>query len=274
MQIYLGFIRRTEREMIKEIGQVEINYSLCGSGGKKLLLLHGWGCDGSLMQPVADGLADQFTILIPDFPGHGKSGRPPEPWGVPEFAACLKAFLRETHFTPCHVIAHSFGCRIVTWLEAEDPALFEKIIFTGAAGIRPRPSAEAQKRSTQYKKLKSICDKAGKVPFLKPCAEKLKDHLRQKYGSRDYNALDEEMRKTFVKVINQDLTDLYSQFQASTLLIWGDADTETPLWMAEEMEKRIPDAGLVKLPGGSHFAYLEQIRYFNTVAKQFLKEEE
>ena len=46
--------------MIKEIGQVEINYSLCGSGGKKLLLLHGWGCDGSLMQPVADGLADQF----------------------------------------------------------------------------------------------------------------------------------------------------------------------------------------------------------------------
>lgn len=260
--------------MIKEINHVEINYSICGNGSKKLVLLHGWGCDGSLMKPVADGLQDQFTILIPDFPGHGMSGRPPEPWGVPQFAACLRTLLKETGFVPCHVIAHSFGCRVAAWLAAEEPALFEKIIFTGAAGIRPQQSEEARKRSARYQKIKSIYQKAEIIPFLKPCVKKMEDRLRIKYGSRDYIALDEEMRKTFIKVINQDLTDLYSRFQASTLLIWGDADTETPIWMAEEMEKRIPDAGLVKLPGGSHFAYLEQIRYFNTVAKQFLKEEE
>ena len=97
--------------------------------------------------------------------------------------------------------------------------------------------------------------------------------LRQKYGSRDYNALDEEMRKTFVKVINQDLSALYPQITQSTLLIWGDADQETPIWMAEEMEKMIPDAGLVILEGGSHFAYLEQIQRFNSIVSFFLKED-
>ena len=260
--------------MIKEINHVAISYSIFGSGGKMLLLLHGWGCDGSLMEPVAKALQDQYTILVPDFPGHGKSGRPPEPWGVLQYAACLKAFLQEMSFIPCHVIAHSFGCRIAAWLEAEDPAMFDKIIFTGAAGIRPKLSEDAQKRSAKYKKLKTLCERAGKISFLEPSARRMEDHLRQKYGSRDYNALDEEMRKTFVKVINQDLTDLYSKFQSSTLLIWGDKDTETPLWMAEEMEKHIPDAGLVRIPGGSHFAYLEQLQFFTTVARQFLKEEE
>ena len=82
------------------------------------------------------------------------------------------------------------------------------------------------------------------------------------------------MRKTFVKVINQDLLGLYEKFQPSTLLIWGSDDTETPLWMGQEMAKRIPDAGLVTLEGGSHFAYLEQIDSFTRIARQFLKEEE
>ena len=39
------------------------------------------------------------------------------------------------------------------------------------------------------------------------------------------------------------------------------------------MEQRIPDAGLVILEGGSHFAYLEQIGRFNTICKHFLKED-
>ena len=104
--------------------------------------------------------------------------------------------------------------------------------------------------------------------------DRWQDKLRRKYGSRDYNALDEEMRRTFVKVVNQDLTDLYDRFQASTLLIWGDEDSETPVWMGREMEKRIPDAGLVLLEGGSHFAYLEQIGRFVLIVQQFLKGDE
>ena len=260
--------------MTKTINGVETAYTLCGTGKEKVLLLHGWGCDGSLMKPVADRLQDQFQILIPDFPGHGKSGRPPEPWGVPEYAEHLRHLLKETGFFPCHVIAHSFGCRVAAWLEDEEPDLFKKLIFTGAAGIRKAPSAEAQKRSAQYKKLKGICEKARKIPLMGSMAESWENRLRQKYGSADYNALDEEMRKTFVKVINQDLSDLYGKFRASTLLIWGDADTETPLWMGQEMEKRISDAGLVILEGGTHFAYLEQIDRFATIARHFLKEDE
>lgn len=260
--------------MKESINGTEIHYRIDGNGQRRVVLLHGWGCSMEMMQPVADALEQTHRTLLIDFPGHGESGRPPEPWGVPEYAACLKELLRRLGFCPCSVIAHSFGCRIATWLAAEEPPLFDKMIFTGAAGIRPKPTEEAQKRSAKYKRYKQYCEILRKVPLFHQVSVRIEEKLRHKYGSRDYNALDEEMRKTFVRVINQDLTDLYERFQASTLLIWGDADTETPLWMAKEMEKRIPDAGLVVFEGGTHFAYLEQIQRFNTIVRQFMKGDE
>ena len=259
--------------MTENLHGTTVSYEIQGAGNSRVILLHGWGCDMSLMQPVADALKEDHRVLLVDFPGHGKSGRPPEPWGVPEYAACLTELLERTGFTPCSVVAHSFGCRVATWIAANEPEKFSRMIFTGAAGIRPKPTEESARRSAEFKKLKGYCNRIKKVPFLKGAAEQWEDRLRQKYGSRDYNALDEEMRKTFVKVISQDLSELYPRFRQSTLLVWGDADTETPIWMGREMEKLIPDAGLVILEGGTHFAYLEQNGRFNTIARHFLKEE-
>ena len=140
--------------MTKTLGGTECAWTECGSGKTNLLLLHGWGCDGSLMQPVADRMQDLFRILIPDFPGHGKSGRPPEPWGVGDYTQWLRLLLAETGYAPCHIIAHSFGCRVAATLAAEHPETVGKMIFTGAAGIRPKASPEAQARTARYKKLK------------------------------------------------------------------------------------------------------------------------
>lgn len=249
------------------------HYELTGQGSSRVVLLHGWGCEIGLMKPVADFLSADMQVLSLDFPGHGQSSRPPEPWGVPEFAAATREVLRQLDFLPCAVIAHSFGGRVATWLAAEDPTLFTKLIFTGAAGIRKPQSEESRKRSEQFKKLKGLCQTARSLKIFGSLPDKMEEKLRQKYGSRDYNALDAEMRQTFVKVISLDLSDRYAKIQQPTLLIWGDQDTETPLWMGRQMEKDIPDAGLVVLEGGSHFAYLEQVQRFNRIAHVFLMEE-
>ena len=83
----------------------------------------------------------------------------------------------------------------------------------------------------------------------------------------------ESLRVALAAMADADLRDVLPNIAVPTLLIWGDADTETPLWMGKEMEQKIPDAGLVILEGGSHFAYLEQIQRFNTICKHFLKED-
>ena len=241
-----------------------------GSGEKRVLFLHGWGCSGALMKSAADALSTGASVMTLDFPGFGESDRPPEPWGVPEYAEAVRELLIEENFIPCSVVAHSFGGRITLWLASEYPDLFEKIVITGGAGIRKPQTEEAKKRSEEFKRKKAVWEKVKGFKPLSGLAEKAEEKLRQQYGSADYNALDEEMRKTFVKVISLDLADRLPRIQQPTLLLWGDRDTETPLWMGQRMERESPDAGLVVLEGGDHFAYLHQAARFNTIVRQFL----
>ena len=251
---------------------VKVHCEINGTGEKRVVLLHGWGCDGKLMKPVADFLSRDMTVLSIDFPAHGESGRPPEPWGVPEFAACTLEVLRQLDFLPCSVIAHSFGGRIAIELAAEDEHLFERIILTGAAGIRPKASGESSKRTSKYKKLKALVNAAEKLRIFGSLTGKWQEALIQKYGSKDYAALSPEMRKTFVKVVNYDQSEKLCRIKNSTLLVWGDQDTETPLWMGQQMEREIPDSALIVLNGGTHFAYLEQAARFAAIARSFLVE--
>ncbi len=250
-----------------------VHAELEGEGNQKVVLLHGWGCSADLMKPIADGLSDSMKTLTIDFPGFGASDRPPEPWGVPEYAEMLRDLLTQLDFSPCDVIAHSFGARVAIFLASSDHSMIRRQVLTGAAGIRPVQSEESRKRTQNYKKMKSGIALLKKTHLLGSLPERMEDALRKKYGSRDYNALDEEMRKTFVKVISLDLSDRLSAVEAPTLLIWGDQDTETPLWMGQKMEQEIPDAGLVVFEGGSHFVYLEQQKRFLTVVRHFLLEE-
>lgn len=259
--------------MEAEVNGVRLHYELAGNGEKRIVLLHGWGCDGSLMAPVARALTGDARVLTVDFPAHGKSGRPPQPWGVPDFAACLRELLLRLDFLPCGVVAHSFGGRVTILLAAEHPEMFTRLVLTGAAGIRPKPTEAARKRSETYRKLKGLCEGAKKWKIFGTLPERAEESLRKKFGSRDYNALDAEMRQTFVKVISQDLTPYLPRIQQPTLLLWGTEDTETPLWMGQEMERSIPDAALIPLEGGTHFAYVEQPARFNAIVRKFLVEE-
>ena len=258
--------------MNMQISGVDMHYELKGSGAKRVVLLHCWGCSTELMKPVADDLSDDMTVLSVDFPAHGKSAQPPQPWGVPEFAACLKALLAKLDFLPCSVIAHSFGGRVTIELASADEAMFERIILTGAAGIRPKGDGKSSKRTQTYKKLKKLVEVARKCRIFGKLPDIWQEALIQKYGSKDYAALSPEMRKTFVKVVNYDQSEKLAAIKNTTLLVWGDKDTETPLWMGQHMEREIPDSALIVLNGGTHFAYLEQAGRFNAIARSFLVE--
>ena len=175
---------------------VRVHYEISGHGERKVVLLHGWGCSEKLMAGISDALTPDMTVLRVDFPAHGESGFPPQPWGVPDFAANLLELLMKLDFLPCSVIAHSFGGRVAIELAADHPERFEKLILTGAAGIRPKLSSEKSKKSQRYQRLKKLVGVAKKTHLFGSLPDKWQENLVQKYGSRDYAALSPEMRKT------------------------------------------------------------------------------
>ncbi len=91
------------------------------------------------------------------------------------------------------------------------------------------------------------------------------------HGSDDYQNSQGIMRKVFVKVVNESTLKELSAIKAQTLLLWGDKDDATPLYMGKIFEKEIENSGIVVLNGG-HFSYIDDFGTFRAVINSFLGE--
>ena len=220
-------------------------------------------------------LEKHMRVAAIDFPGHGREGKaqePPEPWGVPEYMEMTAEVIRRLGLAPCDIVAHSFGARVAILLASTYPELVGRMILTGAAGVKKPKTGKASAKQQLYKGLRGAVNLAEKTHLFGSLPEKGREALVQKFGSPDYRVLTPSMRQTFNKVISLDLTDRLEKIRASTLLYWGAKDTETPLWMGQTMQERIPDAGLVVEENAGHFAYLECNARFLRIVSSFLLE--
>lgn len=232
------------------------------------LFLHGWGSSGAAFGRLLDIVGEKVPVLAPDLPGFGQSDEPSEPWSVERYAQFVRSFLEP--FSPEEVIliAHSYGGRISILLSSSGdlPFAIRKMILIDAAGIRPKRGLRYHAKVRFYKAGKWVLSRRL-VHAVFPNAL---DEFRAGRGSSDYNAASPIMRGTLVKSVNEDLSPRLPEVSASTLLLWGEKDTATPLSDGRKMENLIPDAGLVVLPGAGHFSYLDQPLICEQAIRSFL----
>jgi pimeloyl-ACP methyl ester carboxylesterase len=244
------------------VGGLEVAHAVSGDG-PAVLALHGWGASIDSFWPVAEQLgARGFRVYVLDLPGFGQSAPPPEPWGVPEYADFVVAYLDSQHLARVHLLGHSFGGRISLILGAEYPERVDKIVLANSAGVRPPDNLV---RDAVVKAAKSVLS----LPGLNRLYESARRKAYEQLGATDYLEAG-DLRETFVKVIGQDLLPYAARISRPTLLIWGDRDEDTPLWQARQLEKTIPDAGLVVFQGAGHFSYLERLPDYLRVVTHFL----
>ncbi len=247
-----------------------------GSGGEEVLLLHGWGKAVNIkrhMEPLAKLLAGQYHVTALEFPAHGQTGKPDAAWGVPEFAQWVKAAMAALHLEQVTVVAHSFGGRVALWLAAHEPQLFRRLVLTGAAGLRRDRTPEEEAQALQYQKMQERLTKLKGIPLLGQGIGKVQKTLRDKRSSPDYLEADEDVKPSFVKIVSQNLQPLLGDIAQPVLLVWGDQDEATPLWMGQTMEREMKDAALIVFEGRGHFAYLEEAGRFANLVKAFIGED-
>lgn len=254
--------------MMMDAGGIRLHYTVSGEG-ENVLLLHGWGGSVDSFAPVAAALSKDRRVIAVDFPGFGETPPPPEPWSVTEYTELIRDFIERLDIRGCHIIAHSFGGRVAILLAAQYPHLVSKMVLVDAAGVKPKRSLKYHVKVRAFKLGKRVMKCRFCMRLLGPAGKKLQKRV-ESAGSKDYRALSEHMRRTFVRVVNQDLTPQLKKIQSPTLLIWGQNDTETPLYMAQIMEREIPDAGLVVFEGAGHFSYLDRFERFMLVLRSFL----
>ena len=244
-----------------------LNVSDTGSG-EAVLLLHGWGTNLAVYKSIIDYLTPYKRVISYDIPGFGESAEPPFAFSTDDYADLALCVLKNLGITEVTLIGHSHGGRTILNLASrENPGVvIKKIILIDSAGIVPKKTFIQKLRVKKYKLCKAILSLAP-VKKLFPDAI---DKYKAKHGSADYKAVSGNVRDSLVKVVNDDYRERMKNIKASTLLIWGTKDDATPLSDGEYMEKNIPDAGLVKVEGGSHYSFLDNPGLVQRVIFSFL----
>jgi pimeloyl-ACP methyl ester carboxylesterase len=165
------------------------------------------------------------------------------------------------------MVGHSFGGRVIIKLCGTGRVSPQKIILIDAAGVRTAPSFKTKMRTRCFKTAKWFLTRK---PWAKGCEPALQK-VRAYFGSADYNSAPPVLRQTLVKVVNEDLTHLLSSITASSLLIYGENDTATPVQQAKIMEREIPDAGLCVIPDAGHWAMVEKAGHVAAIVESFLQ---
>lgn len=240
--------------MTINIRNININYIQYGSGSD-VVLLHGWGQNIAMMKPIGDRLQKNHRITILDFPGFGESEEPKTALTVYDYCEILEELLKKLKVKKPVIMGHSFGGRIAIIYASRNEV--EKVVLFGSPCIR-----KEVKPSLKLRMLKSL----KKIPVINKLEGFAKNHM----GSRDYKNASEIMKKILVNVVNEDLSECAKKINVPTLLIWGDRDTEAPVEDAKELEKIIPDAGLIVLPNSTHYAYLENLPQVINILNNFL----
>ena len=233
---------------------LSLNLSDTGSG-ECILLLHGWGTNMNVYKSIIDYLTPYRRVISYDIPGFGESSCPSSAFSTDDYADLALCVLDKLGINKVTLIGHSHGGRTILNLASRDNLAIEidKIILIDSAGIVPKKTFLKKLKVKKYKLGKSILSFAPVKRLFPNALEKYK----AKHGSADYKAVSGTVRDSLVKVVNDDYKQRMKNIAASTLLIWGTNDDATPLSDGEYMEKNIPDAGLVKVEGGSHYSFLD-----------------
>ena len=147
------------------------------------------------------------------------------------------------------VVGHSFGGRVGLRLAVR--RVIDKLVLVDSAGLKPRRSLSYYYKVYSYKaKRKLGLDTSGS-------------------GSSDYRSMSPIMKRTFVTIVGTFQDFELEHVHIPTLIIWGDMDRETPMYMAKKLIKKIKDNKIIVYEGAGHFSYLERPELFERNLRSF-----
>ena len=247
--------------MKKTIKNMTINYRIRHNKNTDhfLLFLHGWGGSLDSFKGVEDVLVKNgFSTINMDFPGFGHSDLPSNDFTLNDYKEIVVEILNNEKIDKVSVFGHSFGGRVAILLASETDFV-DKLILIDSAGIKPRFNLIKWFKIRKYK-------------FLKWCNKKLKTKFDlSKFGSEDYKAIPKELKQVFNNIVNLDLTKKLKNIKAKSLIVWGERDKSTPLYMAKKINRNIQNSSLVIYKNCGHFSYIENFNEFCNLTITFLK---
>jgi pimeloyl-ACP methyl ester carboxylesterase len=212
-------------------------YTVAGGDGPPIVLVHGFGVSGGYMLPLARVLAESRSVLVPDLPGHGRSGRTSGAWGIPQMARVLGTWLETMGVREPILVANSMGCQVATMLAVTRPSLVGGLVLIS-------PTVDPARRSKRQQ-LFGLLRAAAREP-----SSMTRLALTDAMGA-DPRRLASVARS----VIEDPIENRLPLVQQPTIVIHGEADTLIGMEWAERVAALLPRGRLVVVPDATHVVH-------------------
>lgn len=265
-------------------GSIRWHVQVMGEG-PPLLLLHGTGAATHSWRGLAPLLADQFTIIAPDLPGHGFTrGRPQGGLTMAAVARAVAELQVTLRVSYGMIVGHSAGAAIAARMTLDGLAEPRAIVGLDAA-LLPFPGLAAK-----------LFPAMAKLLFINPLAPRMfaslarssgetERFLKRSTGSQIDAAGIDQYRKLLSRsghvagaltmMAEWDLDTLrrdLPRLQTPLLLVHGKDDAAIPLSSAQEAAALVGKGRVLPLAGLGHLAHEEQPAEVAAIIRQFAGE--
>lgn len=237
--------------------------------GPDMVLLHGWGMNACVWQPVQAALARHYRLHLVDLPGFGLSqGELPQEYGLDYLVACLLPYLPERSY----LLGWSLGGLVATQLALVHPERVEALITVASS---PRFVAQGDWPGIKPEVLDGFMSlleqDAGKTVerFLAIQAmgsEHVKDEVRRLKTLLASRPLpDPKALAGGLRLLHDcDLRQALPRLQVPLLRLYGRLDALVPRAVIPQVSALAPTSQEAVLPKAAHAPFLSHPEEFVT----------
>ena len=238
--------------------------------GPVMLLVHGTGASTHSYRALAPILAQRFTVVMPDLPGHGFTELPASHrLTLPGMARNLTALMQSQGWRPEVAVGHSAGAAILARMCLDGRITPAALVGLNAA-VLPLGGAAAPFFSP-LAKLLVLNPLVPRVFSLSARSPRVVERLLDSTGSK----LDEEGKALYGRLMrrpshtagalgmmaNWDLKPLardLPKLMSRLVVVCGESDGTIPPADQVRLATMVPGATLIRLPALGHLAHEEQ----------------
>jgi 3-oxoadipate enol-lactonase len=240
--------------------------------GAPLVLLHCLGVDHRLWDIAAQELADSYTLIGYDFPGHGTTPVPDRGYAIEDLSRQLARVLTREGIARAHIAGISLGGLVAQHFAATNPERVARLVLIDTT---PRYDDAARQMWVERARAARTTGVAA-----------LTQSLLQIWFTADFVARDPPavryVRACFADASGEgyaracealaaaDLRPLARQIAAPTLVICGSEELPAFREAADWLQRTIPHAALALLSPAKHASVLQQPHAFQQRLRAFL----
>ncbi|MFZ0250221.1 MAG: alpha/beta fold hydrolase [Acidimicrobiales bacterium] len=251
-----------------------LHVELRGSG-PALVLLHGFTQTGRLWGPLADLLAESYTLVAVDLPGHGDSGSVRA--DLPATAGLVAEAVRsQVGDGPPAILGYSLGARVALHVAIGTDLPLRRVVTIGVtAGIED--SAERERRRQSDESLADELEASGDVERFVDAW--LRGPLFERLDSSGAAQRTERMRNTAAGLASSlrlcgtgtqaPLWDRLPGFPCPVLALAGSDDIRFASH-ALRVARLVPHGVASLVPGGGHAVHLAQPEQTARIVRHWL----